>query len=214
MGEQLKLFEMEPTAPKRGSRLIGLHAPAEGGKDTAYGFIQEALPGFEVERDAFADRLKLSAGRALGCTGTVEEVIQDMNFLKESGQVGIFDEGGNLVGGISGREFLQFYGTEAHRDVFVFNFWVEAGLPDSTDPNFGREKPFDILIITDVRFENEAQAIRACGGSLWKIKRDVRIDASNHASEAGLPDEMFDYIIDNDGTLDEFKVKVLMGLDK
>jgi hypothetical protein len=206
--EQLKLFEDGHFTP----RIIGLSGPAGSGKDAAFSFIQEALKDKDVQRDAFADRLKISAARALGCTGDEEECKRDMNWIKKDGYIAIFDEGGNLVGGISGREYLQYYGTEAHRDVFGFDFWVEAVLPEVNPPYHGRA-PFDVLVITDVRFENEARAIKECGGEVWRIERETQIQESAHASEAGLPEELIDRTIINDGTLEEFRTKVEAFLD-
>lgn len=209
MAEQLKLFEDGHFTP----RIIGLSGPAGSGKDAAFGFIKDVLKDKDVQRDAFADRLKVSAARALGVTGDTDECLRDMNWLKKEGYIGVFDEAGNLIGGITGREYLQYYGTEAHRDVFGTDFWVEAVLDHNAQhPYYGRE-PFDVLVITDVRFDNEAQAIRDCGGEVWRIERETQINESAHASEAGLPDDLIDRTIINDGTLEEFKAKVESFLD-
>ena len=57
-------------------------------------------------------------------------------------------------------------------------------------------------IITDVRFPNEAQAIKDRGGILIRINRDNgtrAIDVNAHLSETALDDyDGFDYVIDND----------------
>lgn len=70
------------------------------------------------------------------------------------------------------------------------------------------------VVITDVRFKNEMQAIRQQGGQLWRVKRPgAGLDgsASLHPSEAeqmSIPDSWFDAVIDNSGTLDDLRVTV------
>lgn len=69
-------------------------------------------------------------------------------------------------------------------------------------------KPADYCLITDQRFENEVHRIHALGGFSVKIRRKDAEDAvieqarqqgrEIHRSELGLPDDMFDYVINND----------------
>jgi hypothetical protein len=63
------------------------------------------------------------------------------------------------------------------------------------------------VAITDVRFPNEAVAIKRAGGTLVKINRpDVAV--LEHPSEHALDDwDQWDLVIDNDGTLEEFRHK-------
>lgn len=62
-------------------------------------------------------------------------------------------------------------------------------------------------IITDVRYENEVEAIRERGGMIVRINR-ASIKADQHISETGLDHISFDYTIENDGNLDELLAKV------
>lgn len=192
--------------------LIGLHGKARSGKDTACQFILEwaEQEGRTARRDAFADRLKLSAARALGFDGTLEECVAFCNVLKENGQVITVALGENepperLV--MTGREFLQRYGTEAHRDVFNTDFWVNAAL--SGVPALG-----EIRIFTDVRFPNEAARIRALGGEVWHILRPGNTKVDNHASEKPLPVDLIDHTIVNNGTLDHLRGLVISAIER
>ena len=65
-------------------------------------------------------------------------------------------------------------------------------------------------IITDVRFPNEAQAIKEREGLIIRVVRNsVAADKVNlHPSETALDDYKVDQIITNDGTLEELLVKV------
>lgn len=67
------------------------------------------------------------------------------------------------------------------------------------------------VVVDDVRFENEAKAIRDLGGKLIKIKRSDQssvVVADDHVSEQELDDSLFDHIINNDGTLEELEDKI------
>lgn len=64
------------------------------------------------------------------------------------------------------------------------------------------------VIISDLRFKNEYDMIKKNNGITIKVKRPgagLKGSRANHESEAGLPDDLFDFIVDNRGTLDEFK---------
>lgn len=66
-------------------------------------------------------------------------------------------------------------------------------------------------VITDVRFQNEAQAIRERGGIIIRIVRagsGLSGEAATHESENGLPDDLVDIEIVNDGTLGELADEV------
>jgi dephospho-CoA kinase len=63
-------------------------------------------------------------------------------------------------------------------------------------------------IITDVRFPNEFKAIKERNGMLIKVIRDTG-KVSAHISETALDYEnRWDCVIDNNGTIEELKVKV------
>lgn len=103
------------------------------------------------------------------------------------------------------RELLQRTGTDAGRTVLWGDVWVDAAfraLPE------GRPVAF-----TDVRFANEAAAIRARGGLVIRVNRDgvgpaVGKDGKVHVSETALDDYDFDSVIANDGTLEDLHAKV------
>lgn len=95
------------------------------------------------------------------------------------------------------RDLLQKIGTDAIRDNVHENAWVNALM--------SQYREGDNWIITDVRFFNEANAIKERGGVLVRLNRqsDVLINA-NHPSETALDDyKGFDFCLDNTGTIDE-----------
>ena len=104
--------------------------------------------------------------------------------------------------GLTPRKILQLLGTEAGRDIIHPNIWVNSLFADyTTDSNW---------IITDVRFPNEAKAIKDRGGIVVRIERPGGEShcGGAHASETALDDYDFDIVINNDGTIEELIDKV------
>ena len=180
-------------------RIIGLNGFARSGKDTVAEFIRE-IHGGEVEIVAFADMIKLSAARALKACTDPDDVglnaVRDWaDQFKQGYSVRIFDRIGNQVGGMQGREFLQRYGTEAHRELFGDDFWVDQ---------IDWERNCDVLVFTDVRFENEARAIRERGGEVWRIERPSSRPGL-HASERPLDSALLNRTLVNNFDLEHLR---------
>jgi hypothetical protein len=190
--------------------IIGIHGPSRSGKDTIYRILLEEFPLIKFERQGFADALKVSAAKALGIEGSDSELIAKMDRIKESGQVV------NPFNSVSGREFLQKYGTEAHREMFGTNFWLDQVIPNVNDPReryMGFDRTCDVLLIPDVRYQNEVQRVTDAGGQLWKINRNVEGHTTGHASEGKLT-ARWDRVIDNNGTKDDLRSDVKNAFNK
>lgn len=101
-------------------------------------------------------------------------------------------------GGLSVRYFLQQLGTNLARNMNP-NIWVEKGVV-AVNAALANGAPF--VVVTDVRFRNEALAIKAMGGVLCKVESDsIDTGNDNHASESEqstIPDFWFDVVINND----------------
>lgn len=103
------------------------------------------------------------------------------------------------------RQLLQKFGTEVGRNISP-NLWVDALMNDYIKAKSGGYG--DDWIVTDVRFENEAEAIRENGGILIRLNRNTGFN-DQHSSETALDNyKNFDLVIDNNGTLDELIDKV------
>lgn len=212
--------------------LIGLNGRLHSGKDTAYEALRDGLNGDIVQRVAFADKVKLSGMAALGLTqGTDEDTIALANRLKEVGTITVscnmhaaeyaHDHPQEHV--ISGREFWQWYGTEAHRDIFDDQFWVNALLPKPytnviapqamNDNQISLAFPdVDVLVITDCRFVNEATRIIELGGEVWHLDAERRLGPlpeDAHPSEHPLPAEYITRTIDANDSPTVFTGRVI-----
>jgi Deoxynucleotide monophosphate kinase len=195
-------------------KIIALTGAAGSGKDTVCGFALEWCEekGINAERLAFADPLKVSAAAAFGIDPS--EALEFCNWLK---QPGVFVTAERLEGSaldmpggakgkrISGRQFLQFYGTEAHRDVFGPRFWAEV-----TERKLVSRAALglDVVFLTDPRFPNEAQMIHKHDGEIWEVVRPGQSKVEAHVSEAGLPDGAIEFQIHNSSNLDALRVLV------
>lgn len=105
-----------------------------------------------------------------------------------------------------GRRLLQIIGTEAGRH-YNENIWIDKAMAHIED---SEENGYDLFVIHDVRFENEALAILGRGGVIVEITGRAADLGSNtgHASERGLPKQYIAHMLDNSGTLDELKDKL------
>ena len=111
------------------------------------------------------------------------------------------------------REFLQKLGTDALRDGLHPNVWVNALMADYepesdkfvrlTEEGFEEWQDGDLpnWIITDVRFPNEAQAIKDAGGIIIRVDRPGYKATNAHISETALDDWNFDYKVQNGSDL-------------
>ena len=102
------------------------------------------------------------------------------------------------------RRILQWWGTEYRRTEDA-DYWTKAWSRKVEQLDLEQLH----VLIDDVRFMNELNAIKGHGGLIIKIERPGFDGANNHASETSLDDyAAWDGTIVNDGTLEEFRAKV------
>jgi hypothetical protein len=129
--------------------------------------------------------------------------------------------------GVSAREFLQKIGTEVFREYIkeiMPNFkiersiWVDLlkeeimkGLPSEKIPSESRELPSEKIpsgsrepstelykyVVSDVRFQDEADMIKELGGIIIKTVRNCDEGSHEHKSETELENIKYDFLIDN-----------------
>jgi len=89
------------------------------------------------------------------------------------------------------RELAQTFGTEWGRGMVHDDIWVELARRSITNSKYER------IVMTDVRFDNEAKMVRDRGGKVIHISvlhEDLKVDA--HASEAGVDHPLIDYYVE------------------
>ncbi len=168
--------------------IIGLTGYAQSGKDTVANILVEK---YGYQRIAFADPIRT--------------LLYETNpMLKEGyrvqGLVDVYGWDKVKVDYPEARRLLQDLGLGA-RKLFGDMFWVQQALKD-VDAS-------DNYVITDVRFPNEAEAIRLHeGAQIWRIKR-IGINAVNaHVSESAMDGEKVDQIFVNSGTINDLKLLI------
>ena len=104
--------------------------------------------------------------------------------------------------GISPRQMFQLVG-ETMRNKVSKDFFLM-----SMKQRIENSKA-DYIIITDVRFNNEAELVRSLGGIIIKIVRDNKTTQhSNHESEQGIDSSLVSSFISNNSTIEEFENNV------
>jgi hypothetical protein len=192
--------------------LIGINGFKGSGKNTAAKFIAQWASNRDlvtVER-AFADFMVLSMMRSYGLATNMNDARVIYDSFKVNGGILVEVPDQMISVEISGRQAAKWFGTEAHRDVFGEDFWVDQILPfkDWQTTFWISEKGdlADFAVVTDVRFANEARRIRDLGGVVWNIDRGIQGDG--HGSEQPLPKELVDLTIPNRSTLEALEVEI------
>ena len=102
------------------------------------------------------------------------------------------------------RELMQMLGTDFVRDQVSESFWVDRLMARI-------EKAGPKVVVSDVRFQNEVDAIQKQGGRVFCIVRG-HATACQHLSEQPHKLAGLDGVICNNGTLDQLRVAVLAAV--
>lgn len=176
--------------------IIGIAGKKRSGKDTFAKFLIEELKnlGYFSQRRAFADSLKDEAANMLVDYGRFDK-IKILQMMNEDQTKEKF------------RLLLQWWGTEFRRELCEnHNYWVESLLRwiDITQSEAER-----FIIVPDVRFVNEFNAIKKEFGYIIKITRPMLYIAEDvHKSETALDDfedTTFDFVVDNNSSLEQLQ---------
>lgn len=193
--------------------LVGLIGKKRVGKDT---FAAVLVEEFGFARVAFADPLKEMAL-------TIDPIIDDLSTTSVWNPVRLAPmvdaDGWERVKDTypEARRFLQRLGDGVRQ--FDPELWVQTGMLDvadlrraGTDNDFyGPAMP---VVITDVRYPNEADAIREAGGTLVRIVRPEVDDGDAHASETALDGYAADLQAFNHSTVQNLQdqARVIAGI--
>ncbi|MDY0186102.1 MAG: hypothetical protein RBR43_09510 [Desulfuromonadaceae bacterium] len=189
IGPRLVAAQTVQDAPWPTLPIIGIAGHARAGKDTIAQIIQQE---YRCMTYAFAEPLKAML-KALGL---------DAHDLESDRK----DEISNDFQATP-RHMMQTLGTEWGRDTINSELWVIAAARRLKRMNQGN--PDATILITDVRFPNEAAFVRK-HGFLVHVERPIqRINASAHRSENPLSIQDSDHIIINDGTLEDLREESL-----
>lgn len=168
--------------------IIGLSGKPRSGKDTAARIIQSQLPGIKVV--GFSDAIRDEFDAEYGTNTRLSEKEKDRHRAK----------------------MQEFGAGKVKEDV---NYWIKRVL--------AHQPP---ILITGVRRVTEAKAIQAAGGKLIRIELteetlrermgDEHFEANkSHDNETQLDNySPWDFVVDNNGSKEEFEEKVLKLVDQ
>lgn len=166
-------------------RLIGFAGYARSGKDTVGQLLVDER-GYR--RVAFADKVKELALRV------------DLEVATLAAVNGGIDQAKLVSHYVRG--YLQDLG-QGVREVLGEDTWVRAA-------GLYQLAPHDRVVVTDVRFRNEADAIKHLGGKVVRINRPGTEPVNDHVSESEMDNyDRYDATIENSGSLDDLKGLVL-----
>jgi hypothetical protein len=171
--------------------IIGLCGLAGSGKDTVSAILSRHHRFAAI---SFAGPIY---GAVSGITGLTPQELKDRD-IKEEPIPWL---------GKSPRELLQTLGTEWGREMVCDDIWIKIAMRRASQ----YERSSWHVVITDVRFQNEAEAIRYAGGRVWRVQRTaagLHGPTGQHSSEAGIPDHLVDQVVWNDGELEDLEEAV------
>lgn len=177
--------------------LIGLYSSsAQSGKSTAAHTLSYVLNGRIVK---FAAPLKDMVRGLLSSMGfrydTVERMIE--GDLKEQVVPGFKT--------VTPRQLMQTLGTDWGREAVDQELWTKVGLMKAED----ERKSGVPVIIDDMRFPNEFNAIKEAGGVTIRVRRTKSGWPVGDSRYEGLLDKYeFDHTLWNLSTLDDYRKRV------
>lgn len=188
-----------PSPPK--PILIGISGWAGSGKDT-FADILVDLYGFK--KMSFADALREIAEAVNPIVGVkmMDAIVNDQmtahlsivryrDALQEVGYTEAKSKYPEM------REFLQRLGTDGVRTVLGNDTWINEAMR--------RARECRLVVFPDLRFQDEANALRDHGGFLIRMYRDGVGPANDHISEHDLDEYSFDMIVPNDGDIGDLE---------
>ena len=174
--------------------LIGISGKIGSGKSTLADLIVEYYPEMIFQQRSFAEKLKKISAIILNLPIDLMYTQEGKNYYLSNWEM--------TVG-----QFQQKLGTEGMRNGVHQNGWIIALLSEYDDTQN--------WIITDVRFKNEAKAIKKAGGKLIRVTGDPKSINKNsmrdhiHISETDLDNWVdWDLIIKNKPPIENLEWEV------
>lgn len=132
--------------------------------------------------------------------------LNEHNTIKD--ELNTYDEMSNVI---KVRTLMQYFGTDICRNQLSNDIWIRSAISKIVDKATSRR----ICIVPDVRFANEAEAVKYRESSLYggviMLKRNNN-DNPEHSSE--IIDFTADYEIDNNGTIMSLFYNILDVISK
>lgn len=180
-----------PAGEQAPKRLIGIMGLARVGKDTATAHLCDT---YGMESYAFADPIKSML------TGVFGDLFRDGDREAPIDWLGK-----------SPRQLMQTLGTEWGREIVHPDLWVLVA--DQMWKKYQEIGWGAGVVLSDVRFRNEAEWVLAQGGLLISLSREGVAAVATHVSEQNIPFDLANVSLENNGTVEELAAAVTATVD-
>lgn len=170
-----------PASEQAPKRLIGIMGLARVGKDTATAHLCDT---YGMESYAFADPIKSML------TGVFGDLFRDGDREAPIDWLGK-----------SPRQLMQTLGTEWGREIVHPDLWVLVA--DQMWKKYQEIGWGAGVVLSDVRFRNEAEWVLSQGGLLISLSREGVAAVATHVSEQNIPFDLANVSLENNGTVEE-----------
>lgn len=188
-------------------RVIALTGPKGSGKDTVAQLILELYPDYDVTMVAFADPIKKAVEHIFQLPIEGAELNNHQAYDKFKRSRLHFDLPGIGMQAIDTRHVVRELGMLMRSyDEKQFNEYVRSVVERQ------RAYPKSIVVVTDMRFDNEYMLLRSLNAKIVKIKRPS-YHYDGHITERGFDDELVDKVLMNDGDLAYLRTRVKVVMD-
>lgn len=187
-----KMASLHAEAALEPQVIIGLNGFARSGKDTVADYL---VANYGFVKLAFATPMREALYR-LDPKITVADIpgVPLSTAVDGMGWENVKAESPDIRG------LMQRIGTEVGRQMFGENIWVDLAMKEvAKHPR---------VVLSDCRFPNEAEAIKQAGGEIWRVEREGFGPVNGHSSEVALANFFADYVVPNNGTLNELHHEV------
>lgn len=167
--------------------IIGPNGDARSGKDTVAAML---VAEYGYRQVAFADRLKNFVAALFP---SVAEIVNAVGWEEAKNDVDV-------------RRTLQGVGVAARLHIGE-HVWIDAALASM--------QPDERIVVSDVRFVNEADSVLSRGSAVFRIERPGVKPADGHISETALDRfDRFDALILNDDTIEVLHERARFAIDE
>lgn len=183
--------------------IIGLNGYAQTGKDTVgkkliddYGFVRVSFA------DPIYEALYALNPRIYDYANQQRRGVDDAYCWRLRNYVDYYGWETMKVKNTEVRELLQRLGTEVGRDVISKTVWLDIARRkiEKAYPN--------PVVITDCRFENEAEFVKALGGKVVNVQRQGVNPVNGHSSDKPINKGLINYTVNNNGSLSDLHEEI------
>lgn len=172
--------------------MIGIVGRKRSGKDTLANFATEILGDARVL--SFAEPLKQACKHAYN--------LRDEQLDETKDEI-------DKRWGMTPRDMMKTLGVDYFRSKDPSQWTKNMGFRIEGAVS----RPETAVVISDVRFQNEAAFVRENGGVLIHVSRDLPSNSDDHESEKTTDEIVCDHYINNNGSLRDLKNKLRVAIE-